>query len=206
MKRTEAIEKLAGMLRDEMVLTSIGGVNSDLFNLKDRELNLYVSTNMGSAAAMGVGLALALPKEKVVVLEGDGSMLLSLESLVAMGDEQPANLVLVVFDNASYESPGEFPSATSRNTDIAMIGRASGVSNSVTVRALDEFEKAVEKALRENICTLIVAKVETGRSTFPSLGIDGIENKYRFMRALEKKGLITGWREWDHRAAKRKSQ
>jgi len=203
MKRTEAVEKLAGMLQDEIVLTSIGGVNTDLFALRDRDLNLYVSTNMGSAAAMGIGLALALPTQKVVALEGDGSILLSLGSLVAMGDEQPSNLVLIVFDNESYESPGEYPSATSRNTDIEVFGRGSGILKTVTVRRIEEFTKSVEEALRENSPCLIVAKVETGRSPFPALGIDGIENKYRFMRALEKKGLIGGWREWDHRAGKR---
>ncbi len=63
MRRIEAMEKLVGLFRDEIVLTSIGGVNTELYSLGDRELNLYVSTNMGSAAAMGIGLALALPTE-----------------------------------------------------------------------------------------------------------------------------------------------
>jgi sulfopyruvate decarboxylase subunit beta len=199
MKRIEAIEKLAGMLKNEIVLTSIGGVNTELFARGDRDLNLYVSTNMGSAAAMGVGLALALPSEKVVVLEGDGSVLLSLGSLVAMGDQQPSNLVLIVFDNECYEAPGEYPSATSRNANLEMFGFASGIEKSLTVRSMEEFEKAFKEALTARGPQLLVAKVERGRPPLEPLGIDGIENKYRFLRALEKRGLITGWTEWDHR-------
>jgi len=199
MKRIEAIEKLAGMLKNEIVLTSIGGVNTELFARGDRDLNLYVSTNMGSAAAMGVGLALALPSEKVVVLEGDGSVLLSLGSLVAIGDQQPSNLVLIVFDNECYEAPGEYPSATSRNANLEMFGFASGIEKSLTVRSIEEFEKAFKEALTAEGPQLLVAKVERGRPPLDPLGIDGIENKYRFLRALEKRGLITGWTEWDHR-------
>ncbi len=199
MKRIEAIEKLVGMLKNEIVLTSIGGVNTELFARGDRELNLYVSTNMGSAAAMGVGLALALPSEKVVVLEGDGSVLLSLGSLVAMGDQQPSNLVLIVFDNECYEAPGEYPSATSRNANLEMFGFASGIEKSQTIRSIEEFEKAFKEALAARGPQLLVAKVERGRPPLEPLGIDGIENKYRFLRALEKRGLITGWTEWDHR-------
>jgi len=199
MKRIEATEKLVGVLKNEIVLTSIGGVNTELFALGDRDLNLYVSTNMGSAAAIGIGLALALPTEKVIVLEGDGSVLLSLGSLVAMGDQQPSNLVLIVFDNECYEAPGEYPSATARNADLEMFGRASGIKKSLTVRTIEEFEKAVKEALTAEGPQLLVAKVERGRPPLDPLGIDGIENKYRFLRALEKRGLITGWAEWDHR-------
>jgi len=199
MKRVEAIEKLVGMLKNEIVLTSIGGVNTELFARGDRDLNLYVSTNMGSAAAMGVGLALALPSEKVVVLEGDGSVLLSLGSLVTIGDQQPSNLVLIVFDNECYEAPGEYPSATARNANLEMFGFASGIEKSLTVRSIEEFEKAFKEALAADGPQLLVAKVERGRPPLDPLRIDGIENKYRFLRALEKRGLIMGWTEWDHR-------
>lgn len=195
MKRIEAIKALCEELKDELVVTNIAGVNRELYDVADRDLNLYVSTCMGVAASVGLGLALALPASKVVVLEGDGSMLMNLGALATIANCGPSNLALIVFDNESYESPGPWPSATAGKTDLALVAKGAGIANSSTLRTLPEFTAAMKAALQGNELTFLAAKVETGIVADKPMGIDGVETRYRFVRALAEKKLVPPWYE-----------
>jgi sulfopyruvate decarboxylase subunit beta len=141
---------------------------------------------MGLASSIGLGLALNLPDEAVVVLDGDGSVLMNLGGLTTLGRYRPRNLVHVVFDNESLLSVGGFPTATSTGSDLAGIAAAAGVPRTATVRTVDEFVRAFREAVAARELTTIVAKVEAvGPSKYVTdLGL--LENRFEFARHLRR--------------------
>jgi sulfopyruvate decarboxylase subunit beta len=139
---------------------------------------------MGLASSLGLGIALTRPELRVVVLDGDGSVLMNLGGLTTLARYRPPNLVHVVFDNESLLSVGGFPTATNTGSDLAGVAAAAGVPRTGTVRTLDEFVAAFEDALAANETTTLVAKVEaTGPKGFVTdLGL--LENRFQFQRHL----------------------
>jgi sulfopyruvate decarboxylase subunit beta len=133
---------------------------------------------------MGLGIALTRPELKVVVLDGDGSVLMNLGGLTTLARYRPPNLVHVVFDNESLLSVGGFPTATQTGSDLASIAAAAGVPRTTTVRTLEELTVAFDDALAVNETTTLVAKVEaTGPKAFVTdLGL--LENRFQFQRYL----------------------
>lgn len=153
--------------------------------LKDREAN-FCPVNMGLCTGVALGIALALPKRRVIALDGDGNLLLNLSVLPDLAIQNPNNLIVIVFDNERLLSGGDMPSATAYGADLEKIARASGIPNTATVRTLSEFRSAVRNALTKNELTFIVAKVEPIFEEVPESKIrDGREVKYRFVRHIE---------------------
>ena len=118
MIRYECFEWLAPLMTDQLVVTSLSGQMVEWGYLSNREADLMLGS-MGNALAVGIGLALALPHRKVIVLESDGSMLLSLFNLPTLANLNPPNLVVFVFDNQAYSgSRISQPTATAGKTDL----------------------------------------------------------------------------------------
>ena len=188
MIRYECLELLAARMTDQLVVTSQSGQRIEWSHLSDHEGNLLVGM-MGCALGIGMGLARALPHRKVVVLESDGSVLLSLFNLATLGNMNPSNLVVYVFDNGVYSgSRISYPTATSGNTDLDAMARAAGIRNSATIKDLDQFKKDGLGALNQNELAFIVCKVEESliHRQIQRPTIDLAENKYRFVRYLER--------------------
>jgi sulfopyruvate decarboxylase subunit beta len=144
---------------------------------------------MGTALGVGMGLAVALPQRKVIVLESDGSVLLSLFNLPTLANLDLKNLIVFVFDNASYSGTRiSEPTATAAKTDLAKMAQAAGIENAVTVRDLQSFKQEMIAAMNENRLRFIVCKVEasTEHRNIPRTGMDPLENKYVFVRYLER--------------------
>lgn len=142
--------------------------------------------NLGLCMPVGLGLALALPHRKVVVLDGDGNLLFNLGSLADVAVHSPGNLITIVFDNESYQSCDALPSATSKGVDLESVARSCGFKNTATVRDPGLFEEALDEALVGNNLTIVVVKVEPGEESVPLPQQEGRENKYRFVRYIEK--------------------
>jgi sulfopyruvate decarboxylase subunit beta len=139
---------------------------------------------MGLASSMGLGIALARPEIKVVVFDGDGSILMNLGGLTTLARYRPRNLVHVVFDNESLLSVGGFPTATSTGSDIAGMAAAAGIRRTNTVRTLDDFRVAFADALATNDLTTLVAKVEAVGPSGYVTDLSLLENRYQFQRYL----------------------
>jgi thiamine pyrophosphate-dependent acetolactate synthase large subunit-like protein len=184
MNRLDAFRRLAKLLDREPVLANLGKNAYDLFVAADRPENFYTWGAMGSVSSLGLGLALARPDLRVVVLDGDGSLLMNLGSLATIALLRPPNLVHVVCDNRAYETTGGQPSHTAGPADLAAIGRGAGLSNVDRVEDLDQFERAVRRGLREPGPWLIVAEVE-GTTTTAKIPRRPIYHKYRFMEAIK---------------------
>jgi thiamine pyrophosphate-dependent acetolactate synthase large subunit-like protein len=142
--------------------------------------------NLGLCTPVELGLALALPHRRVVVLDGDGNLLFNLGSLADVAVHNPRNLISIVFDNECYQSCDGLPSATSKGVDLESIARGCGIKNTVTVREASDFEAVLDKALIGHELSIIVAKVEPGEESVALPHQGGRENKYRFVRQIEK--------------------
>jgi sulfopyruvate decarboxylase subunit beta len=163
----------------------MGAVAAELQSLGHRPNHFYLQHAMGLASSTGLGLALCLPDQKVVVLDGDGSILMNLGSFTTMARYRPANLVHIIFDNESLLSVGGFPTATSTGSDLEGVARAAGVPRAVTVRTCDAFEAAALEAIRGRELTTIVAKVDaSGPPTFLT-DLALLENRFQFRRHIE---------------------
>ena len=187
MQRLECLHAMHAHLENCLVVTIMGAVACELQSIGHRPNFFYLQHGMGLASPTGLGLALSLPDEKVVVLDGDGSVLMNLGGLTTLARYQPGNLVHIVFDNGSLLSVGGFPTATSTGTDLEGMARAAGIGRTATVRSIGDFTAAFEDAMSAKELTCIVAKVEAvGPAAFVT-GLGLLENRFQFQRYIEQK-------------------
>ena len=185
MLRADALEAIYPELERRIVVTIMGAVAAELYTLGHRHNFFYLEHAMGLASSMGLGIALALPEHKVIVLDGDGSLLMNLGTLSTLARYKPGNLLHIVFDNESLLSVGGFPTATSTGTDLAGIARAAGVPRVAQADTSADLKAAVQAALASNTLTTIVSKVEAvGPKTF-HMDLPLLENRFQFRRYLE---------------------
>ena len=184
MRRRAALEAIYPKFERTVVVTIMGAVAAELQSIGHRPNFFYLQHAMGLASSMGLGIALSRPELKVVVLDGDGSVLMNLGGLTTLARYRPRNLVHVVFDNETLLSVGGFPTATSTGSDIAGIGAAAGIEHTVTVKSLDEFRSAFTRALSGDRLSLIVAKVEAVGPSAYVTDLSLLENRYQFQRHL----------------------
>ena len=184
MKRRDAMAAVYPRLEDCVVVTIMGAVAAELQSLGHRPNFFYLQHAMGLASSMGLGIALSRPELRVVVFDGDGSVLMNLGGLTTLARYRPRNLVHVVFDNESLLSVGGFPTATSTGSDLAAIASGAGVPRTATVDTLEAFEKEFDAALTANDLTTLVAKVEAvGPAAFVT-DLALLENRFQFARRL----------------------
>src|SRR6188474_2990951 len=160
MLRIDAMKAVYPKLKESIVVTIMGAVSAELQSLGHQPNFFYLQHAMGLASSMGLGIALSRPELKVVVFDGDGSILMNLGGLTTLARYRPRNLVHVVFDNESLLSVGGFPTATATGSDLAGIAAAAGVPRTAVARTQEEFTAAFDEALRANDLTTLVAKVE----------------------------------------------
>ena len=185
MLRVDALQAIYPELKDHIVVTIMGAVAVELFTLGHRHNFFYLEHAMGLASSMGLGIAVAMPRHKVVVIDGDGSLLMNLGTLSTMARYSPGNLVHIVFDNASLLSVGGFPTATATGTDLAGVARACAVPKVAEAHTPDQLKSAVADALAGGKLTTVVAKVEAvGPKSF-HMDLPLLENRFQFKRALE---------------------
>ena len=185
MKRAECIAMLYPELEDKLVVTIMGACAQELYDCGHRENFFYLQHAMGLASSVGLGLALSRPKLPVVVLDGDGSLLMNLGGLTTLARYRPGNLVHVVFDNESLLSVGGFPTATSTGSDLAAIARGAGVPRTATVRTIAEFRAAFLAAQAARELTTLVAKVEAVGPAGYVTDLTLLENRFQFARHLQ---------------------
>jgi len=184
MQRVDCLKSVYAELEDCLVVTIMGAVAAELQSIGHRPNFFYLEHAMGLASSTGLGLALCLPEEKVVVLDGDGSLLMNLGSLSTMARYKPRNLVHIVFDNESLLSVGGFPTATSAGTDLEGIAQACGIPRSTTVRCLEDFTVAVSEALGADELSTIIAKVEATGPRVYVTDLTMLENRFEFSRCV----------------------
>ena len=188
MKRAKCIEAIYPELQDKLVVTIMGACAQELYDLGHCQNFFYLQHAMGLASSIGLGLALNLPDEKIVVLDGDGSVLMNLGTLATLARYRPANMIHIIFDNGSLLSTGGFASHTTAGiTDIAAIAKGAGVTNVASVTTPMDFVGAVADAFERDELSVIVAKVEaTGPDHF-GMDLKLPENAFNFERYIRER-------------------
>jgi thiamine pyrophosphate-dependent acetolactate synthase large subunit-like protein len=183
-------EVVAALLRDPgdlLVVTGLGAATYDAGAAGDRPLNFYLWGAMGGAAMIGLGLATAQPRRHVLVLTGDGEMLMGLGSLATISAAAPPNLAIAVLDNARYGETGSQRSHTGLTTDLAAVAAACGWAATTTARDMEAVVALRDRLRREPLFAVLrIAPDEKPRHLPPR---DGAYLTDRFRRAL---GVGTG--------------
>ncbi|MES0029722.1 thiamine pyrophosphate-dependent enzyme [Mesorhizobium sp. M0040] len=188
MKRFDCMKALAVRLKDELVILSLGGSVDEWYNAAPhmREASLF-QQQLGCVTPQAFGLAAGLPHRRVVSLDTDGGLLFNLGILATLGNEQPKNLFIVVWDNECYQSIGGPPTHTALGrVDLAAIARGAGVENAHTARTVEEFDAHCARGLAMDAPYVVVAKVSgTVQPDIKRKHSDGREDKYIFVRHVE---------------------
>jgi sulfopyruvate decarboxylase subunit beta len=192
---------LGAMLTGELVILSLGSSVDEWYNAAPhmRSASLF-QQQLGCVTPEAFGLALGLPHRRIVSLDTDGGLLFNLGILATLGNEQPPNLLVVVWDNECYASIGGPPTHTAfGRVDLALIARGAGVSDAYTAWTVSEFTELCEKGLRADRPFLIVAKVDPSvPQDIRRKRSDGREDKYIFVRHVEETEGIVIMRPSEH--------
>jgi sulfopyruvate decarboxylase subunit beta len=188
MKRFDCMKALAARLKDELVILSLGASVDEWYNAAPHMLSASLfQQQLGCVTPEAFGLAVGLPHRRIVSLDTDGGMMFNLGILATLGNEQPKNLLVVVWDNECYQSIGGPPTHTaSGRVDLAAIARGAGVEQAFTVRTVEEFDAHCARGLASDVPYIVVAKVAgTVQPDIKRKHSDGREDKYIFVRHVE---------------------
>jgi len=181
--RFEATKIILEHAGNRPIVSNLGPTTDELWHAGHRDRNFYTWGSMGLASSIGLGLAVARPDRRVIVLDGDGSLLMNLGSLATIATVAPRNLLVIVWDNGSYALTGGQATPTAARTDLAAVGAGAGIGAVATARDPAGFEEAFTRLLGLPGPALLVARVEPGNSEGrPPL--DCVFIKTRFMQAL----------------------
>ena len=191
--RLALIKELASIVsEDVLVVSSIGNNSAFWGELAERESNLFHAT-LGMCSAAALGLALALPKRKVIALDADGNLILNLGVLGTVANENATNLIILVMDNGNYlgshkKAPG-MPTATGGKMKLQEVAKGCGIASSQAIQDVATFRETVQMALKNDgphfICAQIEA-IDTDRPGKNKRIPDPRENKYQFAKYIER--------------------
>ena len=184
LERRSAVAAIMKERGDLLAVAGLGSATYDLFAAGDHDLNFYDWGAMGSACTVGLGLALAQPDRPVVVLTGDGEILMGVGGLATIAQHQPRNLSILVLDNEQYAETGEQRTATGHGTDLVAVARGFGLKHAETLTDAGELEQLRTRIHDKTGPCFAVLKIEAGDvpRTIPLR--DGAAIKHRFRQAL----------------------
>lgn len=182
--RRRAVARLLRDRGDALAVASLGNPTYDLAAAGDVAANFYLWGAMGGAVMVGLGLALARPERRVIVLAGDGELMMGLGALATVAVRRPENLSVVVIDNEHYAETGMQPAHSGRGVDVAGIARAAGFPIAQLVRTEAELDAAAPLVLRGGGPVLVDVKVSTAPTPTVLPPRDGPFLRSRFREAL----------------------
>jgi thiamine pyrophosphate-dependent acetolactate synthase large subunit-like protein len=169
---------------DALVVPGLGAPTWDVAAAGDNPLSFYTWGGMGGAAMIGLGLALAQPKRRVLVITGDGELLMGLGSLATIGVQQPQNLAIVVMDNEHYGETGMQETHTRFGVDLAGVAKAAGFRATGTISGAAQLEPWIARLYQQPGPLLLDIKVSTRPAPMVLPVRDGPTLRNRFREAL----------------------
>ena len=184
LRRREVVKELLAGRGDALVIAGLGAPAWDITNAGDHDLNFPLWGAMGGAAMLGLGLALAQPKKKVLVVTGDGEMLMGLGALASIAVQQPRNLSIVVLDNERYGETGMQETHTAHGVDLAGMARAAGIAQTFAVRTQAELSRLKQRIYSGEGALFAQIKIDPEKLPLVLPPRDGSLLKNRFRAAL----------------------
>jgi thiamine pyrophosphate-dependent acetolactate synthase large subunit-like protein len=182
--RRAVVAELVAGVPDALVVSGLGSASYDVFAAGDRDENFYLWGAMGAAVPLGLGLALAQPQRSVVVVTGDGEMLMGLGSLATVGARHPRNLTVVVLDNGHFGETGMQQSHTSQGVDLAAVARGCGIEDACRLNELRQVRKLIDRTDARCGPTFVQVLITTDEPPRVLPPRDGVFVKNRFRAAL----------------------
>ena len=177
MQRRDAIKKIMDSIENELIICNIGFPSRELYDILDRDENFYMIGSMGLASSIGLGLALAKPDRDIVVIDGDGALLMNMGSLVTINACKPKNLTWIVINNGAYGSTGN-------QETYAKDLNLSEIASSVGLKSYKFEEINLKEIIDDSECNLVEFNCEPGNSTAPIIEMTPEAIKKRFMNII----------------------
>ena len=182
--RRWVVRRLVTRRKRLLVISGLGAPSYDLAAAGDHALNFYLWGAMGNAAMVGLGLALARPADPVLVITGDGEMLMGIGALATIAVQKPRNLSIVVLDNERYGETGNQPTHTAHGVDLSAMARAAGFRSALTARTKAEVNALVRRLYSGTGPVFAAVKVSDAPMPLILPPRDGTLLKHRFRQAL----------------------
>lgn len=184
LERRDVVRALLEDRGDLLVVTGLGAPSWDAAAAGDADTTFALWGAMGGAAMVGLGLALAQPNRRVLVITGDGELLMGLGSLATVAVQRPANLAVAVLDNERYGETGQQETHTAHDVDLAGVALASGFAAAETVADPRHLAAALRRCREGEGPVIVVFKVRADEPPLVMPPKDGVVLKSRFRRAL----------------------
>ena len=182
--RRDVVNELLRERGDLLVIAGLGAPNWDVSAAGDHANNFPLWGAMGAASMMGLGLALAQPKRKVLVITGDGEMLMSIGALATIAVEKPANLTIAVLDNERFGETGMQKTHTASGVDLAAMALGAGIRTSRTVRTMEQVTEVRELAHQGKGPVFALVKINPEALVFTLPPADGVILTTRFRQSV----------------------
>ena len=182
--RRKAVAQILAQRGDALIMPGLGAPTWDCAAVDDHPLTFYSWGGMGGCAMMGLGLALAQPRRRVLVITGDGELLMGLGSLATIGVEQPRNLAVIVIDNEHYGETGMQPTHTKHGVDLPAMARAAGFRAAGTVYTAQQLKTWIPRLYRQPGPVFCSIKVLAVPAPLVLPVREGTALKHRFREAL----------------------
>ena len=184
MLRFEATKMILNHAGNRPIVSNLGPTTDELWHAGHRDRNFYTYGNMGLCSSIALGMALSTD-ERVISLDGDGSLLMNLGTIASIGREKPKNLVVVVWDNEEWAQTGHQSSHTAMGTDLEKVAQSCSIPRTATVNNLEDLEAVFCSALEEDGPWFIVAKIVEAEY-MPVSPIEPELTLYRFRQTFGK--------------------
>ena len=187
MKRFDLLKKIQINLKNTLVICNIGVPSQELYNINDQPNYFYMLGSMGLASSIGLGLALS-QKKQVVSIDGDGSILMNMNTLATIANRAPNNFTLLIIDNESYGSTGDQNTFTKEKTSLKKVALGSGCKNVIECSG-NETSKFLNQAINDNKnFYVIISKIKPGNFAVKPIPLNPISIRDRFRKFI---GLVS---------------
>ena len=183
MNRFDLLNLLQSTIQEELVVCNIGLPSQELYKINDRPNYFYMLGSMGLASSIGLGLSLTLEKN-VLSIDGDGSVLMNMNTLATIGNRAPSNYTLLIIDNGSYGSTGDQRTFTDENTSLKDVAIGAGCNNVVECSgdvSVYELSKAIEDQYNSYV---IISKINSGNIKIDPIPLNPITIRDRFRKFI----------------------
>jgi sulfopyruvate decarboxylase subunit beta len=187
MNRFELLSLLQKTLQDNLVVCNIGLPSQELYKINDRPNYFYMLGSMGLSSSIGLGLSLVISKN-VISIDGDGSVLMNMNTLATIGNRAPSNYTLLIIDNGSYGSTGDQKTFTNEKTSLKDVAIGAGCEKVIECSGEETLENLNKALADKDNSYVIIAKINSGNVPIKPIPLNPITIRDRFRKSI---GLVS---------------